>query len=116
MVFRYVKFLELENSQLKGRIEALEKRNQELVLALTTRSLPPVSKTAEPTHRMLKSDTTAKCSCGWSVMDTDPVKLQNEITAHYRRNVASGTNRTSWATARQKLEEQAEKTYANESS
>lgn len=107
MIFGYTRFLEEQVRQLNGRVESLEKRNQELVLALVTRTPLPEAKAA-PKHTMSKGETQAKCTCGWHVVTDDPVKLQQEITNHYKSYAAAG-GRQNWATSRAKLEANGEK-------
>ncbi len=106
MIFGYTKFLEKENERLHRRIEALEQRNQELVLNITVRAPLPEAK-ATPKHTMSKSETKAQCTCGWHVVTDDPVKLQQEITNHYRSYAVSG-GRKNWAQARAELESKGE--------
>lgn len=109
-MFRYTTFLENQVERLQQRIEALETRNQELVLALVEKT--PLSRPkVEPSHKMQKGESMAKCSCGWYVFENDPTKLQQEISSHYRQNIvpSSGSHRGSWQVARQKLEADAER-------
>jgi hypothetical protein len=94
---RYTSFLERENDQLKQRIESLEQRNQELVLALANRPggsglLPPK---VEKKHTITKSSDHASCSSGWIAHSGDPAILQQEIASHYRKNT-SQVSRRSW--------------------
>lgn len=106
MIFGYTRFLEDQVRRLWDKVESLEKRNQELVLALVTRNPLPEEK-VKPKHTMTKNETTAKCSCGWHVVTDDPVKLQQQITDHYRSYAAPG-GRKNWSQARAELEAKGE--------
>lgn len=108
MIFGYQRFLENENRQLKKRIEALELRYHEMVLAYGNRNPFPEAAKVTPKHTMSKTETTARCSCGWSVANSDPVILQGEITKHYRGNVIPGGRSSNWPQTRAKLETAAE--------
>lgn len=110
MIFGYTRFLEDQVSRLYDRIDKLEQRNQELILALAKlRPIPTVTPKAPPKHEMTKTETTAKCSCGWNVAISDPILLQQEISKHYRVNVIPGGRSRGWVDARARLEAAAEK-------
>ena len=107
----YTKFIEKENEQLKLRIESLEARNQELVLALFTKASillpnPPKAQKHIITHG--DDNKSAKCSCGWNFASTEPSEVQQSISNHYRSATAPLGRTVSWSTARQKLENQGE--------
>ena len=106
MIFGYTKYLEREIERLNGRITILEDRNQELIFSLVNRT-PIAAPKSEKKHVMSKTDRSASCTCGWNVINDDPIKLQEVISAHYRQNVIPG-GRKSWAQTRQKLESHGE--------
>lgn len=109
--FRYTRFLEKENAQLKDRIEALEARNQELVLSLFNKVGVKVPERPQPKlHKIDKDEknTKATCSCGWIAVSDDPVELQQKISDHYRQGIAPISKSKSWAKLRTELEAQAE--------
>ena len=112
MFWGYTKFLERQNEILNEKIEKLEARNQELLLAIISKTpasaLANISgETPEPKHKMSKGDTQAKCSCGWVYVSDDPGKLQTAITTHYRDVRVSGGRKT-WSQTRSRLEGAAE--------
>ena len=104
MFFAYTQFLERENNHLKSRIEALELRNQELVLTLTSKISIPQAPKPKQKHEMKKTETSASCSCGWNAVRNDPAELQQEIEAHYHQSTAPLTRR-SWPQIKAMAEE-----------
>lgn len=108
MIFWYTRFLEEQVRVLQNRVEALEARNQELVLSIVNRTPLPEQKPVEPKHLMAKGEGTATCSCGWKAQNADPAILQSQIAEHYRKNVISGSHRKSWTQIRTTLEQEAE--------
>lgn len=112
--FRYTSFLEEENRTLKQRIEHLEKQNQEIILAIYSRS--PIlresagqdaNKTPEA-HKITRiTENRVKCTCGWTVVNDDPAELQDNIAAHYRSTVVAA-GRKPWPQRKRELEHEAE--------
>jgi hypothetical protein len=110
--FRYTALLESlnrdirkENVVLMNRINSLEARNQELVLALFNKiGIKVPDKPEIKPHKIDKTDTSASCSCGWKAVLDDPVELQQKISEHYRQGVAPLGRTTSWSSARKVLE------------
>jgi hypothetical protein len=103
--FRYTRFLEGQVAHLQTRVEALEARNQELVLTLAPKLstfIHEVEKTP-PKHDIKKGETRATCSCGWIFNSDDPGVLQNAISSHYRDGTIQ-RGRKSWPQAKAALE------------
>jgi len=104
MIFGYKGFLERENERLRERIDTLEARNQELLQYLYEKIPVSQKKTETPVqHQMKKGETQASCSCGWNTFSDDPVKLQQEISSHFRK-YAAPAGRKSWAQTKNILE------------
>jgi hypothetical protein len=110
--FGYTKFLENENKDLKSRIESLEHRNHELVLALFTKASIVLPNPPKPQMHHItrgKDDKSAKCTCGWNCIQEDPAELQQKISDHYRNFTAPLGRASSWTSTRNSLESQGEK-------
>jgi len=103
-----------------ARLEAdkreLQQQNAKLIETLAPalrRFDKPETKTVEDIlkakHSIQRADGSAKCSCGWRVQCEDPVKLQAEVSAHWRENntITKG-GRKGWAQGLRTLEAAAE--------
>jgi hypothetical protein len=110
MIFGYTRFLERENDRLHARIEALELRNQELVIKMFSRpgSSPISDDKPAPKHLMTKGDNRASCSCGWVHVSEDPGVLQNAISSHFKDSTTAQRGRRSWPQAKAALERASE--------
>jgi len=110
MFFRYTRFLEKENKQLKVRIECLETRNQELVVKMFSRpgSYGSPDEKKQPGHSISRLENRASCSCGWVHVSEDPAVLQNAISSHYRDSISVQRGRKSWPQAKAALERASE--------
>lgn len=117
MIFGYTKFLEAEIERLNRRIEKLEDRNNELVIALSSKPQPRPQPAQDPTaskppqkHSILNNEdgNEAHCTCGWMFKSDDPGELQQAVSSHYRASVVAG-GRKSWPQMKAVAEAEAER-------
>lgn len=107
----YSRYLEEQIRTKDAKIEALEKRNHELVLVLIEKTpAGAIFKPETPRHHISRGSNSAKCSCGWASASNDPGKLQDEIQNHFRSYSASAPVRKSWPQIRSLAESESENT------
>ena len=106
MFFRYTRHLEEEIKDLKAALRDLHQQNEKLLETILLLCKPKITTAGEmahvvkpPEHVMDKGPRHASCSCGWNCLNDDPGELQQEISAHYRKNLqpsVKAAGRKSW--------------------
>lgn len=116
MIFfsRYIKFLEKQIEELKAEKKQLQTRVEELTNALvpvlrknTVNDASILEAIKKPKHDISHDNRSAKCICGWVVIEDDPAELQQAIATHNHQSFgAVKMVRKSWPEIKRVLENQ----------